>query len=451
MSVYTYGFERPAAIDYGKNAVISVAAAYGAQQAIDYMFGGGDGNGGGGGRRSPAYMSTAGRRSRRVPGIKRRRTASKMGRRVRRRVVLRRRRYKSRGRSVNTVGRRRVRRTRGVKAGRYSKIGAVRKFEHGGVVSDPNTVFIGHASVATNEVLQTFCYAIARALLLRVGIDFKEWDEPINNPATAWTVFMFFFQAPNDTTENFLSNTWGNGQTAKELAGIIRVFLNTWTSSTHQITKFLMQDSGNVTNAKVDITNSYVDVSLHSRLTIQNRTAADTGTSGDNRNDISNNPLIGRLYQKKGNFFVPNYRFNGDLSYASFCANPNSGVIATNATDSLPDSGRKPPPASFFGASYARGVRVTPGQMMSNVLVTKKVMKMETFLSIMAKYINLYSSAPIVNDFFWLGSCAMFGLEKQLNSRVDEPTISVGYELNQVMSMIVTSNRSGAAPDITIT
>ena len=167
-------------------------------------------------------------------------------------------------------------------------------------------------------------------------------------------------------------------------------------------------------------------------LLIQNQTLAATGGEGDDRmNDVSNNPVTGRIYEGFTNGFLPKWRPSGDASYESFIADSNSGIIVATSTNTIPEELRKPPPPNFFKSTFkTTRVVLNPGNIKRISCVSKVSMPMNSFFM---RYPNLFHSTGDRHVYF--GKSQLIGLEKVLDSRNSESSISLAWEVNQTLKV----------------
>lgn len=296
--------------------------------------------------------------------------------------------------------------------------------ETGGVVSDVNCVYVGHATCVPTVIMQEVARAMSKKLWHRWIGNSATTQDGFNAGAATYVMRLTYQTAPNvGSNTNIDYNLTGVIYEA-DLSNVIWDALNDVMigapGKSFNISKVgVFGPSGfSEPRANISLEKAMVDILMTSKLVLQNRTIADSGTGADNRNDVANNPLVGKKYQSGGNFLDAVAR---SVTYQSITAGEGNGLIVANG-DNFALYGQKPPPASFFNATRATSVSLEPGQMKTDYLRSQKTMSLDYLFAALRDAI--VETPCNVN----MGTVAMFGLEKKLNSRVDEPTVSVGYE-----------------------
>jgi hypothetical protein len=332
------------------------------------------------------------------------------------------------------------------------KLGCVRRVESGGIVQDADCVYVGHHDMPGQEMFDMFCRSVIRTLVRRAGMDVSSWESGLpwvsttdNFALRILTVYQPFGGSTNliptspfDIGGGLTLNSLTTGlvgqlrgiQTANPEARLVRIDLQTL--------------DPNRTISSIECGSSHVSVKVVSKLMIQNRTkSSNQPAAGELINDVTNNPLVGYLYHTKGSGFRPRLIFNNLETDATvgqgFLANNATGLITAVADTTNPSQSKKPLFGSHFqGKVHVNKVQVLPGGIRKNTLIHLKKYRLNDFW----RKINddIVPSGDNNRNYRFVGESGMFGLEKALNARDDEPDVVVGWELNQVYSMFVTGS-----------
>lgn len=397
------------------------------------------------------------RYARRRPAVVRRRPAGRgfrRSRQVARRVA---------GRRV--VGRKPVVRRRFVRYGRigrrgkrfnrryvnFAGLGSLKRVENGGTVTDAQAVYVGQA-LAWNELHSSICRALVRALFKMKGEDITNWDNNWLGGVTTLRI-SYRYGAPLATALTQANYDFPATTSYAALADGLRDSIINAFSNTEQYQIFDMWLNEQVSPAQ---TQAYLNLSecsftyyFRSSIKIQNRTLAGTTVVDDEdelANDITNNPLVGRIYMSKKQLtgFLPmtRDRTGTEANYDSYLANANSGLISAINSETLITETVKPPAGYFFGAKSVP-LKVKPGQIKSFSI---KQMRTMTFKHFYTKYSYFVGTALADTAHqIAIGPALMVGLEKQLDTRTTENPILIGYQIDQTYAACVNKHTPRAA------
>jgi hypothetical protein len=332
--------------------------------------------------------------------------------------------------------------------------GLQHQIEEGGVLTDTENIYVGHATAAPNDFIFMFSGAIIRWLYNKADIPFTRWDRI---DITAHQIQLFFRRTTGQVEEQagatiitggaldhisvarLLQDRFEEALASSGTSGLV------WDGLDSHFTRCLMSVN-NVQVAEMNFQDATFNVSVKSELRVQNRTLADhdvglsaNAAQASNVDHVENNPLIGMRYRAKGKGFLPREQRiepgpqNANVGVA-YGANNNHGLItATNLLTN--DSTKVAPPSTFQGVKYAKKLVVQPGEIINDVIYDTMRMKANQFISRFAvtfrqNFLDLTSGAK--RDFKYYGSSSMFGLESLLNSRqtVEQP-LSIAFELNR--------------------
>lgn len=357
------------------------------------------------------------------------------------------------------------RRQRRVRVGKIAAYGAMIKTEYGGEVTDPECVFVGHSTCAPEKVLRVAVMAILRRLFKKAGIDIKAFsDSPrewVSPPSGASGVgnFIYYFSDGEVSAVTERQIGMGLSDNYDDLATSIVSDMKTQFASVNQphLHKFdLMLFTQNSVTAhptvphRLEASKLFVDLVLGSELTIQNRTIASTGGTGDEHRDatdVQNNPLEGYGYYCSGNSFRLASRksttafpeFGPDLTYGQITQTYTT-VNSNNAEDGA--NVIRPPNAFFFkNTKRTQKHRVMPGTMKKSSLKWRKTYHINKLMRLLEHW---FAANGVEGTSVFIGSARMFAWEKLMHTRgATEPDMIVGYECNNFYGATVKMGRLG--------
>lgn len=362
----------------------------------------------------------------------------------------------------------RFKKARRVKRSKYRKLGSEFRYEIGGVLEDNQCVYVGHSTTGGEHWIEMFCRNIVRDLYRMKGTEFASWEQDwIDN--MEWRI-IYFLDIDSTTSESVISfqnnDSTSFGTTYAALAQWMGREIHDRFKADHavdanihkvpQFKEFLILNGVDV-EARIRAGDYYHTFCVESTLLLQNRSLATASTVDPTRylvNDVSNNPLIGRQYIGKGAGFYPKRREDPQLNYQSFFPDLTEGVILAESAHNMPDDTQKPVPGTYFkNCKKSSRVTLNPGAIKKHFLKTMLRMSCQRFN---ARFLNAWltyslGTTPPIQKAIQLnvGNCAMFGLEKLLNSRRDEGLVSVAWELNQTFKCYGHYNKYASTAPIT--
>lgn len=352
-------------------------------------------------------------------------------------------------------GKRKIKSRKRVKRPLRFREGMTIKREGRGSVTDPNAVFIGQGPAAS-LIVDCFYGCIVRELFRQAGYAVESWAQPFvdmigggsSYPASSqYTIEYYYHGTPNSTTEGSSGYTIPSGtsttiqQVVTGLADAVRASFGT--TLVHEIIAFRFYNAkvSNGTTA-VPMSLSYIKcdnmsfkVSSWQNMLLQNRTLAGLSASpdadADSRDNILANPLYATVYRVKGNTFIPKWRNASDLSYTGFSAGAVTGLIVTNATDSLPEQGVQPAKVLFNGTKVSRD-RIEPGAIKQLKTSSTQQYSMKRFAEVFRTSLDNGTATDQVS----YGQSHLIGYEKMLSvTPSTENPILVAYETNQTVKV----------------
>jgi len=340
---------------------------------------------------------------------------------------------------------------------KFVKYGYIRKRESGAVVTDTNCVYLGHNAIAMDDMWKSIIYSVTRWFARKAGQDFVSFDSPVSglasvDPNITWRIT--FKQQPDgivgsDTVITTGTNNWG--QMGDNLYTLIKN--NLGTLSYFELCQIELYSPDTVANTRdfpyisVEAKQFMVEVVGNSNLMLQNTTLASVADAdGDMEDNVTNNPLVGKMYEGKGqNFPVafqnvtvgptlnlsPKTDFQTGVITFDYSAVGNMSAVMRNQLI-------KPPPYFHFsGMTGNQTVILKPGAIRrSNVksVVKHSIMK---WIQLCYPFLKPNSgNTESAQNIKFLGHVHMFGLERMLDSRSDEAPLRLAYECNLTTSAV---------------
>ena len=178
-------------------------------------------------------------------------------------------------------------------------------------------------------------------------------------------------------------------------------------------------------------------------MALQNRTLASSAVGNDesNRNDIANNPVAGKYYMGNGTGSMLAFSNNTVDLTTNLISDPNTSLIefdvnGANVTTDMKSVLKRPPGRqAFTQVVRSGGVIIAPGQIRNSQIRWKRKLSVNTFVRIIFDALKETSATKLRLN---LGKFEFFGFERKVSTGVDEPSISIGYEINQVFRCLLT-------------
>lgn len=328
--------------------------------------------------------------------------------------------------------------------------GSIFKNEFGGQISDPDTVLVGHGVLVTDIMMESTWRAILRILAHKMEHRIRGFDE--SAPAGTYRVY-YYELTTSSTTSNFTYVNPANGTWNGIAANLTALF---YTVNTLPHVRF---DTFNYISpvgdgAQVSLVDCHVTMDIMSNIIIQNRTVA--GVAADpashNANDVANNPLIGRVFESSGTIVRFKDRHITPTSYADdLLLNRTHGFLTATGAN-MPNSNKIPMDGSGYeGYVKDRRLQLNPGELKKSSVYFKKSCQFQElteffYVACVQKTTGALPNQPI----YRIGKLQWYCFEKVLNSRLDEPTISLGYEVNNITKIAVKERLNIVAPVVRV-
>lgn len=361
-----------------------------------------------------------------------------------------------RSRRFHTMGRYagRFRRGTKVKRDKFLQYGFRHTVETTGIVDDPDCVYLGVSSHSSTGSLAIVCHALLRKLFRKTGIDITSVDMPI--PGVVVDCYMLRLSRENKLTGAVSTTDYviGVGDSIFKIVGdglvtaglwpqllnFFRDYAQYFTAADQQTSvpkELILWRRDSAADNYVPITylvleNEMVSFRAANYLKIQNRTLAYTGST--DAEDVSNNPLMGRVYEMRAG--APRLRVDGARWLEA--VDDAGGVMLARATQFLPANNfREPPhPQVFRDIVKSSRIKLDPGQIK---YCKAKYSFTEPLLKFVANYWVGTSGSGHGASFAQnklRGNCVVVALEDVINVNATQK-INVAYEANLTLAAMV--------------
>lgn len=362
--------------------------------------------------------------------------------------------------TTGTYGRRFARVKRQLSS-KYEKYGFIEHVETGNVQNSNNCVYVGH-SFGWRKLMCAVAGGIIRKLAAKAGYSLRSMLDKVQENEN-----VTFTQSPMNLNFSYKSDSKlvqvvnnisivADARWMDVVDALLSAWYNIVIAGAEDLILLRVWISGKdgvgdilqFKQASMDLDGLLIDLYCTSEMTIQNRTLARTGTADEsNMLDVANNPVAGKCYFGSGNgaqMRVDNNTapkaesFIGDQFTGRIFFNPDLGG-GTNTDETRAVLNRPPTKAAFTNVSKVGGAMLRPGEMKKSKIALSRKMYLHTFINHMFKNLD----DGVTAHFCSVGSFKIFAFEKQCNTGVDEPSISVGYEINNVYRCTVNEIQKG--------
>lgn len=356
----------------------------------------------------------------------------------------------------------RFRKGRRPKYTKFSKYGAILRTEKGGVVSNDKCVYIGHSNAPRSQLALIFCQALVRHLAAKNGMEFSSFKDKIQKPQAAVGQspgdLFYTYQTEEDQELTTATVALTNDMTWEALASTLRTsFQGFATGNDHprlhemwfvwETEDVAAQTAG--PPRRLLLANAYIQIWTSSEITIQNRTLANTTANPEHHDsmlDVENNPLEGKSYYTNTNGFIRKWRNAFGASKATgFIANDSTGLINVDPDDAQFSSEetallqRPPLPNMFYNTKGYGKIRLGPGHLKRNTLVSRWNVSVNQFFRKMEKYFKDINEDGRV----FYGKSQMYAFEKMMHTTdAEEPDLNIGYEINNIFKARIYSRKA---------
>lgn len=340
----------------------------------------------------------------------------------------------------------------------YASKGFIYTDEISGTVSDPDCVYITCKALSSYDVIRHAVQALLRKLFTKAGQTFVSPDQEISNTAfnvaAGYKVELEQQQLDTGVYTINASYTTVDGDT---LSSVANAFYNSFLQYSAGYTT--VPGAGNASNAielirmtlynsdfnttqgfqfvcNLDLRNERIHVIGKADIKVQNRTKS--ASSSSDAEDVSNNPLQGRMYMFNG---LP--RLKNGAGYLLQDIRVDSGVQLVRAAQ-LTNTGFKEPPSpnNFWNCTKSSAVRLAPGEIKKAVVYEK--MNRPFLLWLKNMRVQYSTSTGFYESQLGNRKCCMMAFEDMINVNLSE-NISIAYECNRQSGIYFTTVKNTSA------
>jgi len=333
----------------------------------------------------------------------------------------------------------------------FNRNGTVITTESIGNVTDNNCVYLMAESVNSRDAIFMLLTAMMRKLLEKCQIRVNGIDDPlferVAGVSTVGYTVRLFKQNPVSGAMVYIDHLITSLDTFGVLCEAFRNDFEVYCSGFGELDNSNMQElykfvvftgTGSEVpyqvHAEMLFNETFIDLYCKCSIKVQNRTKSSTGS--EDAENITNNPLQGRIYTFKG---VPKPKANGFVNGGS---NPgmyafermpyNKAVSGFGGTGAGLDASLKEPPHPklFWNCYKAGALRLEPGEIKSFNQVARKTGNILKML----KSIRLQLDAAGAFSTYSIFPVQMIAMEDVINAN-DEQTISIQYEVQRELGV----------------
>ena len=343
---------------------------------------------------------------------------------------------------------------RKVKPDKFLQYGFRHTVETTGIVDDPDCVYLGVSSHSSTGSLALMMHCLLRKIFRLSGTDLTSVDQTI--PGIIFDCYTLRLTRENKLT-GALSSTdhiiavgasifsiIGDGLvTAGSWGGILSFFrdyaqFQTAADQQTSVPKelILLRRDSTADNylpiVNIVLENEMVSFRSANYLKIQNRTLAYTGST--DAEDVSNNPLMGRMYQMSAG--APRLRVDGARWLEA--VDDAGGVMLARATQFLPANNfREPPPPNVFrDVVKSSRIKLEPGQIKYCRAKYSFTMPLLKFVANMWVGTSGSGHGASYAQNKLRGACTVVALEDMINVN-GTSKINVAYEANLTLAAML--------------
>lgn len=336
----------------------------------------------------------------------------------------------------------------------YANKGVWSTFEVQGTTSDPDCLYVTHMAIDSFQMVELMILSLFRKLFQKAGYNISNISEILGSinigNSQDWQIELTQYNQLTGVESVLQSYTTVAADSLITIASQFNanfMLFSSGATTTPSIGAaandlrlyrlILYQQDYNVTLGKVhecaiQLEDEIVHYYGRSELKVQNRTKSASG-SGDSE-DVSNNPLVGRLYKFSG---IPKCR--NKANYPLISVPVNNGVQLCRAAEFTGNSTMKEPPSPtiFSNCKGSSLIRLEPGQIKETHV---KVKKSGSFLNLLQKMRLQYGVGTGFKASYSMFPSEIVSLEDVINVNSSE-LISLAYEANRVLGAYLVTKK----------
>lgn len=356
-----------------------------------------------------------------------------------------------------------------------TKFGSVLMWDRAGQHSVPGAecLYIGHSSLAPGRLVLSVFMTLVRKLFGKAGIPVRSFRDEVWNNYSVNTGenygSIYFEYRHRDATTGWTANILlGRAMVAEDTfisvaEACVTAFKTFYAALDEEAQRTLILTScwytssvspQSLKHAKLILSSAMVNISMSSKLKIQNISTAEAGAVGDHAHElvghVEQNPMVGKAYDTQScNGFTPKMQLDG--SPPEFVADNDTGFFEAESGDaaigSRYEADLKRPPSRFYfkKVSKVASVGINPGAIRySQISSSKKVP-----LSRLFRILRGYLAGSGTNELAFYGYSRMFALEKAMHTdSAAEPAIRCAWECHGTVSTTMYCPSQCTAPAV---
>lgn len=296
-------------------------------------------------------------------------------------------------------------------------------------LTDPNCVYVGHATYAIRQIWKTFYLSVIREAYIKAGAPAQDFTDFIDE-GTFQILFNGYtdeFSTEKLTLTTFTRDFVTNGGSLNDMANIMiglpapnNAFQFAFEQQRCRFTEMIINISvpGNpIQSQTYNLSSMFVHMMIKSNFKVQNRTLSESNTT--DTDVIDRNPINGYLYQIRGG----NLSLKGKRE-VSIAPNSNHGLIGGVAGGNAALT-EPPKPWQVSRLKKYQKVTMDPGVIKTSLLKQDVHVPFFKFITMSSNY---DAGAPVFGE-RTPGCSQIFALEKTLD-QLNGDNIAVNCELN---------------------
>lgn len=323
--------------------------------------------------------------------------------------------------------------------------GSVRKEEYGGAIQDSKCQYIGHSSAQYKSIHWTVWETLVRHLLRKEGREISDLNESVRR----WIRVSYFESTESDAAVQNVKFDATNVSVHFAASGIAELLYAANVANED----FVVDDARlyeldpdlapNQVVSKITLRNMRLDIKSENILTLQNRTAGATGSGSNdvgNSNEVTNNPVVGKLYAGYKGGFLPVTRPGAAIvGFNGFVPDSAGLIFPVSVSTTFPFTLQKPPNPNFFKycKKYTR-VYLAPGQTKNSKCMHMWKGTFTGFMQTQRRLISQFGAGIFTGSlpsFQHMGQSKLYALERLIDTRTGEPEIQIGYQTSLRVSV----------------
>ena len=293
------------------------------------------------------------------------------------------------------------------------------------------SVYIGHATCTEIRIFRTLFMSLVKALALKTGMPVDDFTVLYSGLGAGDLWSMEYSDGPTGSTLLY-SYTTPASYVLFDVVNNMQAFFSGLAGNDQiQLLNFQYRPANGTgypfTN--LELKQAVLHMAVESELKYQNRTLSLSGSGSTDL--VDTNPLCGRAYAGTGSGTdtVSHRRLLGSALYAD-----NTGMITYGGT--LSGTFREPPPAKdFINVKSSSKISIAPGEIQTHKLHYRVKMYVNTVMRI---FLGGPTAQSRPAEPF--GKFAIIGLERALYDQVEEPIVTIAFELNQSFKGLIQEN-----------